>query len=342
MNVLVLGATSFVGSHVVKKLNSMGHRVSAAGSDPERAKLVLNSIVPFHVCNFGMQLEMDNILRRTNPDIVIQCAGDQSIGQSMANPIGCYTDTIVGNIFLLDVLTRKSIGKFMYLSSAAVFGEVESMPITENTTRLPISPLGNSQLFIENMLESLRISHGLSYAILRMSTATGMSEMESEYFIQNVGGSRLVSNIIDQILGKIDTVQIFGTSLGTLDNTPERDYVHVDDFCSACANVIPKLAVRGEGMVYNIGSGRKYSVREVMETAEKIFGVKINWKESMPLAGEASRIYFDISKARNELDWSPKYDTLAQILQTLQPYYLGKQKGQSLPGNFSAPAKLPK
>ncbi|MDR1401702.1 MAG: NAD-dependent epimerase/dehydratase family protein [Puniceicoccales bacterium] len=329
MNVLVLGATGFVGSHLVKKLNSMGYRVSAVDSDAERAKFVLGKNIPFYRCDFGMQLEVDDILKRTSSDIVIQCSGIDSSERYMADPMSCYVSNVTGNIFLLDVLLKKSIGKFIYISSASVFGEVDRMPITENTIRLPISPLGSSQLFIENMLESLRISHGLSYAVLRVSNVAGMSEMENEFFTENIEGSRLVTNVMKQILGKVDAVNIFGTSYNTLDNTAERDYIHIDDFCTACANVLPKLAVRGEGMAYNIGSGKKYSVREVIETAGKVFGVKINTVESTPRSGDSSRLYFDISKARNELDWSPKYDSLEQIFNTLLPHYIGKQKNKS-------------
>jgi UDP-glucose 4-epimerase len=231
----------------------------------------------------------------------------------------------VGNIFLLDILLKKSIGKFIYVSSASVFGEVDKMPITERTARTPISPLGNAQLFVENTLEALRLSHGLTYAIVRASNIIGLSENESEYFVKNMGVG-LIPNVMNQIMGRLDAVQIFGMSYDTIDHTAERDYIHVDDFCSACAGVIPKLAVRGEGMAYNVGSGRKYSVREVIETAEEIFGVKINATDHPSREGDPSRSYFDIGAARNDLDWSPKYESLDQILKTLLPYYMGKQK----------------
>jgi UDP-glucose 4-epimerase len=105
----------------------------------------------------------------------------------------------------------------------------------------------------------------------------------------------------------------------------------VDDFCNACANVIPKLSVGGEGMAYNIGSGKKYSVREVIACAEKIFGVKIKTRDCPQRVGDASRLYFDTNVARNELDWAPKYDSLELILKTMLPHYIGKQKDRAGP-----------
>jgi UDP-glucose 4-epimerase len=325
MSVLVIGAAGFVGSHLAKVLISSGYRVCGIDTNAERAKAVLPSGVSFHCCDFAMQLSVADILRRENVDTVIQCAGNIPVERSVATPIDCSTNNAVGNLFFLDVLLKNFVGKFAYVSSASVFGEVDRMPITEQTVRLPISPLGNSQLFVENTLESLRISNGLTYAILRASNVTGLSDVENEYFVKNVG-TGLIPTILDQIIGKIDAVPIFGTSYDTLDRTPERDYIHVDDFCSACVNVLSKLAVRGEGMAYNIGSGRKYSVKEVIAEAEKIFGVKISTKDFPSRVGDPSRSYFDISKARNELDWSPKYESIDKILKTFLPHYTGKQK----------------
>jgi len=183
-----------------------------------------------------------------------------------------YTNNTLCNVFRLDSLLKENVGKFIYVSSVAVFGEADRMPITHQTVRCPMSPLGNAQLFVENMLESFKVSYGLTYAIVRASNVTGMSDVENEYFIQNLRDG-LVLHIIKQFFGETDAVNIFGTSYDTIDFTAERDYLHVDDFCNACVNVLPKLLVRGEGVTYNLGSGKKYSVKEVIIITGQVFGV---------------------------------------------------------------------
>ncbi|MDR1890745.1 MAG: NAD-dependent epimerase/dehydratase family protein [Puniceicoccales bacterium] len=324
MNILVIGAAGFVGSHLAKKLCALGHRVSGIDTDNVRAKQVLLSNISFHCCDFGGQSALQNVFMQEHVEVVIQCAGKSVVENSVTDPMTYYTNNVLCNIFLLDTLLKANITKIIYVSSAAVFGEVEKMPITQQTIRNPISPLGHAQLFVENMLEALKISHGLTYAIVRASNITGMGEIENEYFIQNPGVG-LIPNILRYILGQIDAVNIFGTSHDTIDLTAERDYIHVDDFCNACVNVIPKMSVRGEGMAYNIGSGKKYSVKEVIAMAEHLFGITIKTIEESSRIGDPSRSYFDTNKARNELDWYPKYDSLELILKTMLPYYLARQ-----------------
>lgn len=321
MNILVIGAAGFVGSHLVKRLSTLGYHISGIDIDNVRAKQVLTSNIPFYYCDFGVQSSLQSILGRERVELVIQCAGKSIVEDSVADPMAYYTNNVLCNIFLLDTLLKSNITKIVYVSSAAVFGEVEKMPITQQTIRNPISPLGHTQLFVENMLESFRISHGLTYAIVRASNITGMGEIENEYFKQNLGAG-LISNILRYILGQMDMVNIFGTSCDTIDLTAERDYIHVDDFCNACANVIPKLSIRGEGTAYNVGSGKKYSVKEVIAMAEHLFGVAIRTAEKPSRIGDPSRLYFNINKTRDELDWYPKYDSLELILKTMLPHCL--------------------
>ncbi|MDR1528542.1 MAG: NAD-dependent epimerase/dehydratase family protein [Puniceicoccales bacterium] len=327
MSILVIGAAGFVGSHLVKRLGALGYRVCGMDIDNVRAKQVLASNIPFYCCDFGAQSSLQNVFKQENVEMVIQCAGKSIVENSVADPMPYYTNNALCNIFLLDTLLKSNITKMVYVSSATVFGEVEKMPITQQTIRNPISPLGNAQLLVENMLESFRISHGLTYAIVRASNITGMGEVENEYFIQNLG-TGLIPNLLRYILGQMDAVNILGTSHDTIDLTAERDYIHVDDFCSACVNVIPKLSIRGEGMAYNIGSGKKYSVREVIAMVEQLFGVAIKTTEGPSRIGDPSRLYFDINKTRSELDWYPKYDSLELILKTMLPYYLAHRQNR--------------
>jgi UDP-glucose 4-epimerase len=325
MNVLVVGAAGFIGSHLVKKLVAMGNRVVGIDVDGTRARKVLDRNVTFYPYDFGTQFSMADLLRKENVEVIVQCAGNSIVEKSVLDPIGCYTNGVLGNVFLMDVVLRSSVKKFVYVSSASVYGEADRMPITDVTVRVPISPLGETQLFVENMLESLRISKGLCYAIVRASNVAGLGEAENDYFVKNLGHG-LIPDTMRQIIGEIKAVNVFGTTYGTVDSTAERDYIHVDDFCNACAIVATKPAARGEGASYNVGSGKQSSVREVIAAAEKAFGVKIATMDCPQRVGDPSRLYFDTTRTRNELNWSPKYVTIGQIMDTLLHYHLGKQK----------------
>jgi UDP-glucose 4-epimerase len=328
MNVLVLGAAGFIGSHLIRKLVADGHRVSAVDVNGALAKRTITKNVPFYCRNFGIRDPMIDVLKRENAELVVQCAGTSVIPDSVSDPTTCYATNAIGNTFLLDLLVSESVKKIIYLSSAAVFGEVDKMPITDNTVRQPINSLGNAQLFVENALESYRISHGLTYAIIRASNVTGMSEVENDHFVKNLGEG-LIPTILRQITGQIGAVDVFGTNYHTVDGTAERDYIHVDDLCNACACVIPKMWEKGYGMAFNVGSGRKYSVREVISIAESIFGVKVSTEDRPRRTGDASRAYFDIYHTRNVLEWAPKYDSMELIFKTISPYFSGKQRSTS-------------
>lgn len=314
MNILIIGGAGYIGYHLVNAIKKYGHRLSIV--DKREDFGLFKGSASVHCGDFGDIRFMHNVLRKEHIELVVHAGGLSRVDESVALPMLYYSNNVVGNIFLMNALVEHNVKKIIYISSAAVFGEQEKLPITDYSFKCPISPLGHSQVLFESVLESFRVTHGISYAIMRAPNLVGLSEVENKYFTENLGAG-LISLIIEYALGKRDIVNIYGTSYATIDGTATRDYLHVDDFCEACLKVMPHLEVRREKQIFNVGLGRAHSVREVIACAEEIIGKKIEISEFPEREGDPSRVYFDVFRTRTQLDWRPKYETLKDIIHSI-------------------------
>lgn len=314
MNILVIGGNGYVGRHLAASIKKYGHRVSIV--DKQDVRELPKTGYSIHIGDFGDMRFMRDVLRKEHAELVIHAGGLSRVDESVAMPMSYYTNNVVGNVFLMNTLLSHNIKKFVYVSSAAVFGEQDKLPVTKFSLRNPISPLGHSQMLFESMLESFRLTHGISYAVMRASNLAGLSEKEDQYFISNLGVG-LIPSIMEYALGKREQVDIYGTAYGTIDGTSARDYLHVDDFCEACVNVLPNLEVRREKQIFNVGLGKAYSVKEVLACAEEVIGKSIAVKEFPDREGDPSRVYFDVFPAHITLDWRPQYESLKEILTSI-------------------------
>ncbi|MDR1255939.1 MAG: NAD-dependent epimerase/dehydratase family protein [Puniceicoccales bacterium] len=311
MNILVIGGSGYVGYHLVKALKSCGHRISVV--DTVQVPSLLDYTISFYKGDSGNIGLMGDVLRKEHIEMVVCAGGFSRIDEAVATPMKYYSNNVVGGIFLLNTLLDHNVKKIIYISSASVFGAQDKLPITDYTTKAPINPLGYSQLFFEGMLESYRLTHGISYAIMRASNLAGLSTSEHKHFIENLGVG-LIPSIIEFALGKREKIDIYGTSYPTIDGTASRDYLHVDDFCDACLRVMPHLEVRREKQIFNVGLGKAISVKEVIGCAQEIIGKTIEIEDFPEREGDADRLYFDAFRTRTTLDWRPKYETLKDII----------------------------
>ncbi|MDR0680027.1 MAG: UDP-glucose 4-epimerase GalE [Puniceicoccales bacterium] len=311
MNILVIGGSGYVGYHLVKALESRGHRISVI--DLVQIPTLLDSSISFYEGDAGNIGFVSDVLRRESIEMVIHAAGLSRVDEAVAIPMRYYSNNVIGSVFLLNALLAHNVKKIIYVSSAAVFGAQEKLPITDATNRIPINPLGYSQLFFEEMLESLRLTYGISYAIMRAPNLAGLSEKEHKHFVENLGVG-LIPSIIECALGKREKIDVYGTSYPTIDGTASRDYLHVDDFCDACLNVMSHLEVRCEKQIFNVGLGKAISVKEVISCAQEVMGKTIATEDFPEREGDPDRIYFDTFGTRTALDWHPKYETLKDII----------------------------
>ncbi|MDR2436089.1 MAG: UDP-glucose 4-epimerase GalE [Puniceicoccales bacterium] len=311
MNILVIGGSGYVGYHLIKALKPYGHRISAV--DLVQVPSLLDASISFYRGDYGDMQFMHDVLRKERIELAIHAAGFSRTDEAVSVPMKYYSNNVIGNVFLLNMLLGSNVKKIIYVSSAAVFGEQDKLPISDNSSKNPINPLGYSQLLFEEMLESLRIAHGISYAIMRAPNLSGLSDGEHKHFVENLGVG-LIASIVECALGKRKKIDIYGTSYPTIDGTASRDYLHVDDFCEACLRVMPHLEVRREKQIFNVGLGKAISVKEVVECAQGVTGKTIAVEDFPEREGDAARIYFDSFRTRTALDWRPKYETLKDII----------------------------
>ncbi|MDR3274230.1 MAG: UDP-glucose 4-epimerase GalE [Puniceicoccales bacterium] len=324
MNILVIGGSGYVGYHLVKALKSCGHRISVI--DIVQVPSLLDYSISFYKGDAGDMRLVHDALNKEHVEMVVHAGGLSRADEAVAMPMRYYSNNVVGNIFLLNALLENNVKKIIYVSSAAVFGMQDKLPITDLSNRAPINPLGYSQLFFEEMLESFRITHGISYAVMRAPNLAGLSNGEHKHFVENLGVG-LIPSIIECALGKCEKVDIYGTSYPTIDGTAARDYLHVDDFCDACVNVMPHLEVRREKQVFNVGLGKAISVKEVIQCAQEVIGKTIVTEDFPEREGDADRTYFDSFRTRTALDWRPKYETLKDIIFSIWKNFELSDKG---------------
>jgi UDP-glucose 4-epimerase len=237
------------------------------------------------------------------------------VGESVTDPLKYYFNNVVATLNLLRAMVDTGVGKFVFSSTCATYGEPASLPIVETLPQAPISPYGQTKLDVENALKSLARAHGLSFSAFRYFNAAGASE-DGSIGEDHDPETHLIPLAVDAAVGKRPNLQLFGTDYPTPDGTCLRDYVHVDDLSRAHIAVFPLLATPGTGLFYNLGTGRPSSNREVISAVEKIAGKKIKVIESPRRPGDPPALYANSDKAQRELAWRIKFPDIESIVAT--------------------------
>lgn len=316
MNILVAGGCGYIGYHLIRQLKKQNHNVVVVDYRCKSSKFAkfFEKNVQIYAEDYSNAAKIQEIIKKEHIELIIQAAGHSMVQESVVAPLKYFMNNASGNTFLLEAALLEGVKKFIYISSAAVFGQPTKLPISNDTVRNPINALGTCQVFAENMLESVRIAHGISYAVVRAPNLVGLNSDDHEYFLQN-NGTSLFTNLFDLALCKRENIEIYGTNYDTVDHTCERDFLHIDDFCDAVVKTIDRLSVRHSKQIFNIGSGRAYSVKEVIKMCEKVFKKSLKIIESGPRFGDPARVVFDPYEARQTLDWRQKHESLEKILE---------------------------
>lgn len=310
--ILVVGGAGFVGSNVNELLYRSGYRTIVLDnlSRGDRRTVLHGMFIEGDLANRQL---LDQIFTQYPIALVMDFAGFMNVGESVSNPLLYYTNNVSGTLNLLDVMERHKVDKFIFSSSCTVFGKGESECVGEDHPRCPINPYGRSKLMIEWALEDLERACGLKYCILRYFNAAG-GDPEGVIKTYKLNDETLISTVLRNFVNPEEKVFIFGTSYPTLDGTCIRDYIHVDDLGRAHVAAMEKLLSEGVSCVYNLGSGRGYSVREVIAAAECVLGKKAAVVEGLPRLGDVPFIVADCAKAWKELHWEPRWSSLETMI----------------------------
>ncbi|MGF1452016.1 MAG: UDP-glucose 4-epimerase GalE [Opitutales bacterium] len=315
MKVLVVGGAGYIGSHCVRQLSAQGYEPVVLDNLVYGHRKALEANIPFYEGDLGSRDLIRAILRRERIEAVMHFAAYTYVDESVTEPIRYYENNLIATLRLLEVMISEDVKRFIFSSTCATYGVPETLPITEDEPQAPINPYGQTKLDVERALQNYAGAYGLSFAAFRYFNAAGAAE-DGSIGEDHEPETHLIPLVIDAAMGKRDNIKIFGTDYDTPDGTCLRDYIHVDDLSRAHIAVIEKLAEPGQTFAYNLGVGKPYSVREIIESVERVSGKTVPVAEAARRPGDPPALYADNTKAVRELGWKIKYDQLDAIIET--------------------------
>lgn len=315
MTVLVLGGAGYIGSHTALALLRAGHRVIVADNLTTGFRQAVPAGAKFYQGDVRDRTFLDGIFDAEAVDGVIHFAASSQVGESMTNPLKYYDNNVCGACSLLEAMTAHGVGKLVFSSTAATYGEPKSCPIREDDPTVPTNCYGETKLTIEKMMRWTGNAHDLRFVALRYFNACGAQPDGSIGEAHNPE-THLIPLILQTAAGQREKFCIYGDDYNTPDGTCIRDYVHVCDLAQAHILALEYLADGGQSDVFNLGSGSGFSVKEVLEEARRVTKREIPTEIIARRAGDPARLVASSQKAREILGWKPEYDSLPAILET--------------------------
>ena len=312
--ILVVGGAGYIGSHMVKDLLSVGYDVITLDDLSTGHRDLLPGGI-FVKGDLGDREVLEQLFTDHKISAVMHFAAFSLVGESVQNPLKYYRNNLAATTNLLSAMIKYRVKRFIFSSSAAVYGEPVEIPITEQHPCNPTNPYGQSKIAVEKMLHDCDSAYGLKYISLRYFNASGADEsgMIGE---KHSHETHLIPLVLKVALGERENIRIYGTDYPTADGTCIRDYIHVSDLTQAHLLALKALLSNKESAVYNLGSNKGYSVREVIELAKKVTGKNIPVLEADRRPGDPARLIASSDKIKSSLGWQPRYENLETILQT--------------------------
>ncbi|MGC8829371.1 MAG: UDP-glucose 4-epimerase GalE [Verrucomicrobiia bacterium] len=320
MNVLVTGGAGYIGSVCVEQLLNLGHNVVVVDNLSEGHRQAVDERAIFVKADLEDSRAICDVFKNHPIDAVMHFAALALVGESMEQPGRYFKNNVYGALNLLEAGRQAGIKKFVFSSTCATYGIPDKVPITEDQQQNPLNPYGESKLMFEKILKWYNKIHGLEFVAFRYFNAAGATEKYGE---DHKTETHLIPNVLKVVLGKKEVCEIYGTDYPTPDGTCVRDYIHVYDLATA------HIAALKPGIVgyYNLGNGEGYSVREVIKVCEKVTGKKIPVVEKPRRPGDAPKLVASAEKARRDLNWTPIYPSLEQIVSSAWNWHRSHPNG---------------
>lgn len=324
MKILVTGGAGYVGSHTVRALVNAGHEVTVFDNlskghreavDPS-ATLIRGDLADE---NFG------HLLKHGNYEAVIHFAALLNVGESVHKPLEYYRNNVVNSVKLLEHLREANIKKLVFSSTCAIYGIPETLPITEDLTKAPINPYGETKLAMEWAIACCARAWGLGSTALRYFNASGASA-DGKIGQDFTPVMHLIPAILQVPLGQREKLSIFGDDYPTPDGSCVRDYIHVEDLADAHVLAVEKVEPE-VAAAYNVGTGNGFSVKEVLEAARRVTGHDLPAEIAPRRPGDPPELYADPTKAKEELGWEANYTDIEKIIETAWQWHSTHPKG---------------
>lgn len=333
MAILVTGGAGFIGTHTCVELLEAGediivfdNLVNSKRSAIDAVKQITGKDFPFYEADMLDEAAMEKIFSAHNITEVIHFAGLKAVGESVEKPLEYYHNNLTGTLILLQVMRRHNVKRIVFSSSATVYGSPKTVPIKEDFPLSTTNPYGATKLMIENILRDLYHSdNSWSIALLRYFNPIGAHESGLIGEDPNGIPNNIMPRLINVALGKMDSMTVFGDDYPTRDGTGVRDYIHVVDLAKGHVAAIAKVRSQTMCDAYNLGTGKGYSVLEIIHGLEKACGKKLPYHVTPRRAGDIAECYADPTKAAEELHWKATMD-LDQMCKDAWHFALMHQK----------------
>ena len=313
-HVLVTGGAGFIGSHTAKQLAQGGHEPICFDnlSEGHRWAVKWGPLVEADLSDAEL---LRDVMREYRVEAVIHFAASAYVGESVENPRKYFRNNVINALHVLEAMHDAAVPRIVFSSTCATYGVPQTLPMSEAHPQLPVNPYGESKLFVERALRWFAQAYGLQWMALRYFNAAG-ADPEGQIGEDHHPETHLIPLAIGAALGERPYLQIFGTEYPTPDGTAVRDYIHVSDLALAHLLALDHLVRGGGSMPLNLGTGRGHSVREVVETVERVSGRAVPVREEDRRAGDPEALVADASQAAAVLGWSPRYPELESMVET--------------------------
>ena len=312
MTVLVTGGAGYIGSHMVLALAEAGESVVVIDNLSTGFSAFLPEGVPLFIGDAGDENLVEGVIEQHNVESIIHFAGSVVVPDSMRDPLGYYRNNTFTTRNLLNAAVKRGIGRFIFSSTAAVYGNPDRVPVPEVAPTRPLSPYGFSKLMSEIMLHDVASAHGMKYTVLRYFNVAG-ADPQGRIGLATVGATHLLKIAVEAATGQRAKIDVFGTDYPTPDGSCIRDFIHVSDLAQAHCAALTYLRGSGDSVTLNCGYGRGYSVLETIEAVRRISGRNFAVQYAARRPGDIMTMVADTSRMRALLDWTPQYDDLDTI-----------------------------
>ena len=326
MRILVLGGAGYIGSHTVYELVDAGHEVVIIDNLMTGFKEAVHPEAVFYEGDIRDKAFLDSVFEKEKIDGIIHFAASSQVGESMVNPLKYYSNNLCGTEILLESMVEHGINKIVFSSTAATYGEPESIPILETDRTEPTNCYGETKLAMEKMFKWSSKAYDLRYVSLRYFNACG-AHPNGKIGEAHNPETHLIPLILQVPNGQREDIKIFGDDYDTKDGTCVRDYIHVNDLAQAHILAMEYLEKGGESNIFNLGNGVGFTVKEVIETARTVTNHAIPATIEARRAGDPSVLIASSDKAKQVLGWKPKYDDLKTIIATAWTWHKNHPNG---------------
>jgi UDP-glucose 4-epimerase len=329
MDVLVVGGAGYIGSFVSRMLLAEGYRPTVLDNLSLGHRAALDPAIPLVTGDLADAGLLGRLFSERRFDAVMHFAALASVAESVQMPLTYYRNNVANTLNLLDAMRHAGVGRFIFSSSAAIFGSPERIPIDEHHPARPINPYGRSKLMVEEILQDAAAAGDLQFVALRYFNAAGASpdgRMGEDHRCE----THLIPLVLKAALKGAQngpTLKVFGTDYPTPDGTCVRDYIHVSDLARAHLLALDHLSAGGASAAFNLGNGKGFSVMEVIATAEKVTGRRVALETADRRAGDPPVLVAAADRISRELGWQPAFPTLEVIIETAWKWHAAHPEG---------------